>query len=174
MSRNYAALRGKIGSNERRTLLKEQRMWLTSRDRDCLAKYDRREGTAGPLDIALCWVRVTQERAHELKARLNLASLGKGGALSPAAFIGRWRGGEGTYLKIRRSGARFTIENQSGLDADTRGIYAGTLTARGLTFRRNGILETIRPSKGDAIRQSALRGKSDCLMVSRDEGYCRY
>ena len=77
-------------------------------------------------------------------------------------------------MKIARRGAGFVIDNQWGLDADMHGVFSGTITSGGLRFLRNGVTETVRPSKGDAINLSALVGKRDCLMVSKDEGYCRY
>ncbi len=94
--------------------------------------------------------------------------------LPASAYVGRWRDSAGTLMKITRRGTGFAIDNQWGLDPDMHGIYAGSLTSRGLSFRRNGTAQTARPSTGDTINLSALRGKRDCLMVSRDEGYCRY
>jgi len=93
---------------------------------------------------------------------------------SAQAFVGRWRGGEGTYMRISRTGPTFRIENQWGLDADMRGVFTGRLGRDGLRFRREGRTETLRPSRGDAVNRSALRGKTDCLKVSDEEGYCRY
>lgn len=104
------------------------------------------------------------------------AASGKHGnaPVTPAAFVGRWRGGEGTYLKISHQDSGFVIDNQWGLDANMHGKFIGKVTPAGLSFRRNGVTETLRPSKGNAINRSALAGKTGCLMVSRDEGYCRY
>jgi hypothetical protein len=54
------------------------------------------------------------------------------------------------------------------------GVFIGRITPAGLSFQRKGVTKTARPSNGDAINLSALRGKRDCLMISKDEGYCRY
>ncbi|KQM55174.1 hypothetical protein ASE69_17610 [Sphingomonas sp. Leaf208] len=171
MSVRYNALRARLRPAAQQTLLAEQRAWLKSRDRDCLAK-GRGGGSSASLYVAQCWVSTTQARTAALGAK---SSQGTSASVLPAsAFVGRWRGGEGTYMKIARRGAGFVIDNQWGLDADMQGVFTGTMTPGGLSFRRNGVTETARPSKGDAVNLSALRGKKDCLMVSKDEGYCRY
>lgn len=77
-------------------------------------------------------------------------------------------------MKITRQGTGFVVDNQWGLDEGTRGVFKADLRAEGLRFQRNGVTVTLRPSIGDKINRSALRGKKDCLMVSDDEGYCRY
>ena len=171
MSARYNAVSARLSPAAKQTLLSEQRAWLKSRDRDCLAKGGGGSSIAA-LNVAQCWVNVTKARTVALDAR---SSHGSSGSILPAsAFVGRWRGGEGTYMKIARRGSRFVIDNQWGLDEDMHGVFAGTLTAEGLRFRRNGLTKTVKPSVGDSINRSALRGKKDCLMVSDDEGYCRY
>lgn len=171
MSANYNALRARLRPPAQQTLLSEQRAWLKSRDRDCLAR-GQGGGSTASLYVARCWVSTTQARATALSTRL---SQGQSASARPAsAFVGRWRGGEGTYMKITRRGTGFVIDNQWGLDADMHGIFAGRITPAGLSFQRKGVTKTARPSNGDAINLSALRGKRDCLMISKDEGYCRY
>jgi len=172
MSAQYAAVRERLRPAAQRALLSEQRVWLRSRDRDCVAK-GQSGGSMASLNVARCWVNVTNKRAAALTARPPQGS--NASAVLPAsAFVGRWRGGEGTFMKITRRGSGFAIDNQWGLDPDMHGIYSGSLTPGGLSFRRNGTMQIARPSAGDAINLSALRGKRDCLMVSVDEGYCRY
>ncbi|TCP83620.1 hypothetical protein C8J42_1182 [Sphingomonas sp. PP-CE-1A-559] len=124
------------------------------------------------LNVAQCWVNVTQARVRTLEGRLSEGT--NAGSLPASAFVGRWRGGEGTYMKITRQGTGFVVDNQWGLDEGTRGVFKADLRAEGLRFQRNGVTVTLRPSIGDKINRSALRGKKDCLMVSDDEGYCRY
>ncbi|MEG3093442.1 lysozyme inhibitor LprI family protein [Sphingomonas sp. PB1R3] len=172
MSARYAAVRGQLRPAAQQTLLAEQRAWLKSRDRDCLAR-GRSGGSMASLAVAQCWIKVTKARATTLGARLSQASTATR-LLPPAAFVGRWRGGEGTYLKISHQDSGFVIDNQWGLDADMHGKFVGKVTPAGLSFRRNGVTETLRPSKSNMINRSALAGKTDCLMLSRDEGYCRY
>ncbi len=172
MSARYASLRGQLRPAAQQMLLAEQRAWLKSRDRDCLAR-GQSGGSMASIAVAQCWIKVTRARTATLGARLPQASTATR-LLPPAAFVGRWRGGEGTFLKISHQDSGFVIDNQWGLDADMHGKFIGKVTPAGLSFRRNGVTETLRPSKGNAINRSALAGKTDCLMVSHDEGYCRY
>lgn len=172
MSARYASLRGQLQPSAQQKLLAEQRAWLKSRDTDCIAR-GHGGGSMASVNVAQCWVKVTKVRAAALGTRLSQTSNATR-LLPPAAFVGRWRGGEGTYLKISHQESGFVIDNQWGLDTDMHGKFTGKVTPAGLSFRRNGVLETLRPSKGNAINRSALAGKTDCLMVSRDEGYCRY
>jgi len=172
MSNLYGDLRAKLKPSGQRALLAEQRIWLKSRDHDCLAKGSD-GGSMASLAVARCWVAVTNARTASLKKKL-VSSAKQTPVLPASAFLGRWRGGEGTVMKITRSGSGFAIENQWGLDANMHGVFSGTITADGLRFKRNGVIELARPSTGDAVNRSALAGKKDCLIVSRDEGYCRY
>lgn len=172
MSARYASVRGQLLPSAQQKLLVEQRAWLKSRDTDCIAR-GHRGGSMASLNVAQCWIKVTKGRAAALGTRLPQTSNATR-LLPPAAFVGRWRGGEGTYLKISHQESGFLIDNQWGLDADMHGKFTGKVSPAGLSFRRNGVTETLRPSKGNAINRSALAGKTDCLMVSRDEGYCRY
>lgn len=172
MTERYTALRARLGPAARQSLLTEQRSWLRWRDSSCLAK-GRGGGSMASLTVARCWIDVTKTRSKVLADRASKPSAG-GAALPASAFVGRWRGGEGTYMKITQRGQGFTIDNQWGLDEDMHGVFTGTLTPSGLRFKRNGVAEIVRPSPGNAINRSALRGQRDCLMVSRDEGYCRY
>ncbi|WP_162240416.1 MULTISPECIES: lysozyme inhibitor LprI family protein [unclassified Acidovorax] len=172
MSKHYAELRATLSTAARKTLLTEQRAWLKSRDRDCVSK-GRSGGTMASVAVASCWVEVTKSRSSSLEKELG-SKVNSAAPLPASAFLGRWRGGEGTVMKITREGNRLLIDNQWGLDADMHGKFVGTITADGLRFERNGVTETVRPGMGDSVNRSALRGKKDCLVVSRDEGYCRY
>jgi len=172
MSNRYGDLRAKLKPSGQKALLAEQRIWLKSRDRDCLAK-GRDGGSMASLVVARCWVAVTNARTALLEKKLG-SSAKQTTVLPASAFLGRWRGGEGTVMKITRSGSGFAIDNQWGLDANMHGVFSGTITAAGLSFKRNGVIESARPGTGDAVNRSALAGKKNCLIVSRDEGYCRY
>ena len=68
MSARYNALRTRLRPAGQQTLLAEQRTWLKSRDRDCLAK-GRGGGSAASLYVARCWVTTTQARATALSTR---------------------------------------------------------------------------------------------------------
>lgn len=166
MRARYLDLRERLRPVERQTLSTEQRAWTRMRDRSCDARSG--SGSMASLNVAQCWIRATRERTAALGAGTERKS-------APAsAFIGRWRSGEGPYMHITRKGDRLRIKNQWTLDDKDTGSFLGTVTPSGLRFRRNGVMETARPSRGDAIHLSALRGKADCLKVSDDEGYCRY
>ena len=168
----YDDLRARLKPSRQKTLLAEQRIWLKSRDHDCQAK-ERDGGSMASLVVARCWVATTNARTALLEKKIG-SSAHQTTVLPASAFLGRWRGGEGTVMNITRSGSGFAIDNQWGLDANMHGVFSGTITATGLSFKRNGVIELARPSTGDAVNRSALAGKKDCLIVSRNEGYCRY
>lgn len=53
-------------------------------------------------------------------------------------------------------------------------MYSGMLTADGISFTRAGRMELIRRGTRAETGFSALRGRTDCLIVRRGvEGYCR-
>ena len=58
-------------------------------------------------------------------------------------------------------------------DLDHKGNFDGTANGRTITFIRNDIPETLRPTDGDATGLKYLAGKTDCLTVKPGEGYCR-
>lgn len=87
MSARYAAVRGQLKPAEQQRLLVEQRGWLQSRDRDCLAR-GHGGGSMASLVVAQCWIAVTKARAGALGTRLS--KTGKATRLLPnAAFVGR-------------------------------------------------------------------------------------
>lgn len=109
MGSRYSALRGRLDPAGRQALLVEQRDWLRSRDRDCLAK-GRSSGSMGSLNVARCWIDVTKARAADLDGRLSEKAM-RPRLMPSSAFVGRWRGGEGTYMRISRQGTGFRIDN---------------------------------------------------------------
>lgn len=171
MAAQYKALSATLRPAARQSLLSEQRAWLKSRDRNCLAK-GRGGGSIASINVAQCWVEVTRARAGMLGSRLPKGTAAT--TLPASAFVGRWRGGEGTTMKISHQGTGFIVDNQWGLDKTMHGVFRATLSAAGLHYRREGVVVTVTPSAGDKIDRSALRGKKDCLRVSSNEGYCRY
>jgi uncharacterized protein YecT (DUF1311 family) len=67
MSARYWALRSQLNASARQRLLADQRQWLKSRDRDCLAKGERYQpGSMAAVVVATCWVSVTKTRANAL------------------------------------------------------------------------------------------------------------
>lgn len=83
---------------------------------------------------------------------------------------GRWNGPEGTYLDITGTPAdyRLTIAD---LDGPRR--FVGRAQGGQIVFVRDGVLERIRASDGEATGMKWLLDKQNCLTVRSGEGYCR-
>ncbi|MGU3389132.1 hypothetical protein [Sphingomonas sp. M1A8_2b] len=88
-------------------------------------------------------------------------------------YSGRWLGVEGMYLDIAKAGSpgRYTLTMQ--WDLDNKGTFVGTASGDTISFDRNGLRETLRPTDGNATGLKYLAGKTDCLTVKPGEGYCR-
>jgi hypothetical protein len=86
------------------------------------------------------------------------------------AWVGRWWGPEGTYLDI--SGTRGSYEITIK-DLDRARMFAGSARNGHIEFRRDGKLEVLRPTSGEATGMKWLADKHDCLTIARGEGYCR-
>jgi hypothetical protein len=106
---------------------------------------------------------------------ITLLSAGCTGAPAPdpaqtKQWLGRWNGPEGTYLEISGTPAdyRLTIAN---LDGPRR--FVGRAQGVKIVFVRDGVVETLSASDGDATGMKWLADKRDCLTVRRGEGYCR-
>ncbi|MET0307901.1 MAG: hypothetical protein ABW023_04270 [Sphingomonas sp.] len=95
------------------------------------------------------------------------------GAVTRDAWVGRWKGVEGTYLVVSKGDApgRYRLEMQYTLDS--KGKYDGTATPSGIAFERPDGSQVLRASSGDATGLKYLAGKKDCLKVKDGEGYCR-
>lgn len=92
------------------------------------------------------------------------------GAAATDAWLGRWHGPEGTYLRLAGGGGRYDVTVR---DLDGARRFRGIATGNVIRFERDGVQETIRASDGEATGMKWLRGKSDCLSVRPGEGYCR-
>ena len=92
---------------------------------------------------------------------------------APRDYTGRWVGVEGMVLDIAHAGAPGHYDLTMQWDLDNKGIFDGTINGRTITFVRNDIVETLRPTDGDATGLKYLAGKTDCLTVKSGEGYCR-
>jgi hypothetical protein len=88
-------------------------------------------------------------------------------------YTGRWIGVEGMVLDIAPTATpgRYTLAMQ--WDLDNKGKFDGIATGDTISFDRNSIRETLRPTNGDATGLKYLAGKTDCLTVKPGEGYCR-
>ena len=85
-------------------------------------------------------------------------------------WLGRWNGPEGTYLDISGTPAdyRLTIAN---LDGPRR--FVGRAQGEKIVFVRDGEVETITATDGQATGMKWLLDKHNCLTVRSGEGYCR-
>ncbi|WP_341781711.1 hypothetical protein [Ectopseudomonas mendocina] len=85
-------------------------------------------------------------------------------------WLGRWNGPEGTYLEITGTPAdyRLTIAD---LDGPRR--FVGRAQGAKIVFVRDGVVEMLSASDGEATGMKWLADKRDCLTVRRGEGYCR-
>ena len=92
---------------------------------------------------------------------------------TPRDYTGRWIGVEGMVLDIAHAGAPGHYDLTMQWDLDHKGNFDGTANGRTITFIRNDIPETLRPTDGDATGLKYLAGKTDCLTVKPGEGYCR-
>ncbi|MFI8736512.1 hypothetical protein ACIGKM_11425 [Ectopseudomonas toyotomiensis] len=96
------------------------------------------------------------------------------GPVSDAAvteqWLGRWNGPEGTYLDISGTPAdyRLTIAN---LDGPRR--FVGRAQGAKIVFVRDGVVESISATDGEATGMKWLLDKQNCLTVRSGEGYCR-
>lgn len=96
-------------------------------------------------------------------------------ALPPPAtdvksWLGRWNGPEGTFLELARDGEGLHITIQ---DLDGPKTYVGAAGAHHVEFERDGKVESIRATDGQATGMKWLLGKSDCLTIRTGEGFCR-
>ena len=107
----------------------------------------------------------------------NMTSAGsverKASTPAPRDYAGRWIGVEGMVLDIAHAGAPGHYDLTMQWDLDHKGNFDGTANGRTITFIRNDIPETLRPTDGDATGLKYLSGKTDCLTVKPGEGYCR-
>lgn len=96
-------------------------------------------------------------------------------ALPPPAtdvesWLGRWNGPEGTFLELARDGEGLRITIQ---DLDGPKTYAGAAAADHVEFERDGKVESIRATNGQATGMKWLLEKSRCLTIRTGEGFCR-
>ncbi|WP_277374000.1 hypothetical protein [Pseudomonas sp. AA-38] len=85
-------------------------------------------------------------------------------------WLGRWNGPEGTYLEITGTpdDYRLTIAN---LDGPRR--FVGRAQGAKIVFVRDGVVESLTASDGEATGMKWLLDKHNCLTVRSGEGYCR-
>lgn len=89
------------------------------------------------------------------------------------SWSGKWTGVEGTYLNIVSSPRSFQSYNIEIRDLDGSKFYDGTASEHGITFTRNGKVETLHKGNGVETGMKWLTEKQNCLIVRTGEGYCR-
>lgn len=119
-----------------------------------------------------------QRAAHFLLAAAAMPLLLAGCATSSSEqdakvteqWLGRWNGPEGTYLDISGTPAdyRLTIAN---LDGPRR--FVGRAQGAKIVFVRDGVVESVSATDGEATGMKWLLDKQNCLTVRSGEGYCR-
>lgn len=91
-------------------------------------------------------------------------------APSPAQWIGRWHGPEGTYLEIAKNADQYQI-TISNLDGPRS--FRAVADGRRLVFERDGVRESINVGTGTETGMKWLFDKNNCLIVKTGEGYCQ-
>jgi hypothetical protein len=91
-------------------------------------------------------------------------------ASDPTGYLGKWFGPEGTSLVITQTGPTLSV---SITNLDGMRNYIGEITAAGVKFDRDGTPYVIRKGTGKDTGMKWLVDKTDCLIVTGGEGYCR-
>ena len=93
---------------------------------------------------------------------------------APSAFAGRWTGPEGLFLEVTETGGDGHVRLRLKDTLDSEATYDGVLIPNGIQFVRSGRTEVVRRGSGADTGFSALRSRTDCLIVRQGvEGYCR-
>lgn len=86
------------------------------------------------------------------------------------AWLGQWNGPEGTFLSLSKADGGYAITIQS-LDGPSK--YLGRAVQDRIEFERNGKIESIRATDGQATGMKWLLDKKNCLTIQTGEGFCR-
>jgi len=87
-----------------------------------------------------------------------------------ASWMGKWNGPEGTYLDLSRRDKAYAVVI-ANLDGPM--TFDGNAGKDGITFEREGKIETLRPGTGANTGMKWLADKKDCLVITPGEGFCR-
>ena len=91
-------------------------------------------------------------------------------AMDVSGYVGKWTGPEGTSLTITPSGDGFKVTVQN---LDGPRDFTGKTVPEGIQFVRDGTPFVIHPGDGKATGMKWLADKTNCLIVTTSEGYCR-
>jgi hypothetical protein len=90
--------------------------------------------------------------------------------LATDAWLGRWDGPEGTFLRLDGRNGRYTVTIQN---LDGPRTFDGVAADEHVRFDRDGAQESLRATNGAGTGMKWLSDKTDCLTVRPGEGYCR-
>lgn len=121
-------------------------------------------------DIFMADIRMNLPLAFGALLLAGCTGNSAGDAAVTEQWLGRWNGPEGTYLEITGTPAdyRLTIAN---LDGPRR--FVGRAQGERIVFVRDGVVETLTATDGEATGMKWLLDKHNCLTVRGGEGYCR-
>lgn len=119
--------------------------------------------------LNLC--KITANRLFLLWAVMMISSCASPGVTNLDKWIGPWKGPEGTSLVINKYRQGYDIVIRD-LDGPRR--FQATQNGSGLSFIRDGVLETLREGNGEETGMKWLMDKQHCLIVKPGEGYCQY
>lgn len=86
------------------------------------------------------------------------------------AWLGRWRGPEGTYLEVEGGGGLYQL---TIADLDGPRAFEGVSEGGNIVFERDGRRETLRSTDGAGTGMKWLAEETNCLVVVSGEGFCR-
>jgi hypothetical protein len=87
-----------------------------------------------------------------------------------AKFEGRWAGAEGTWIMIAPASTEFmiTIKNLDSIKG-----YSGKPGKDQILMQRDGKDVVIKPGTGKDTGMKDLVDKKNCIVVGKNEGYCK-
>lgn len=85
-------------------------------------------------------------------------------------LLGKWIGPEGTFLQLAGGDGKYEIIIQN---LDGPRTFQGRAAGNQIVFERDGIKYSLHASTGLETGMKWLSEKSNCVMVSAGEGYCK-
>lgn len=125
------------------------------------------------LTVAACSPQPAETPASSAaeSAAVSLAShLAVSAPAVASDYAGKWQGVEGTSLEITPQGDAYRII-VTNLDGPRE--FTGTAADGGIQFMRDGATLVIRKGSGEETGMKWLAGKTNCVVVAANEGYCR-
>ena len=140
------------------------------RQREPKQKTMRVSALVGLLLASGCQYRDPGESASLPPASSHLPTREPAVVRASDQWLGPWTGPEGTSLQLSQAGDGYAVVIQS---LDGPATYAGKAVGDHIEFTRDGRTESIRASDGKGTGMKWLAEKTDCLTITKGEGYCR-